>query len=93
MRRLIDKPNMRLPSGFGNVASGMTAMRPMQGWVSLFDPFREVRTSIGLRRYAQIIRPCSRGEQGQSLRNAEAFHKETRGGRGGRGCPTASPAV
>ena len=73
--RLIDQLNMRMSTPFRNAVTDMSAMHVAQRKVRVFDPNENVLEALSLK----TMRPCSRGEQGLSLKEAmTASRKEER---------------
>jgi hypothetical protein len=85
-RQLSDKANMLAGSGFSNAGPDMSAMRSMQGR-SVYLTNLLLSDACGV---PEKIRPCSRGEQGQSFEGGKppARSDGGRGGRSVRGVPT-----
>ena len=71
--RLSDRLNMCVTSHSSKAGADMSAMRVAQGRVSLIDPNPNVLD--GQFRASEIIRPCSRGEQGRSLKEEDLSQK------------------
>ena len=69
MRCLSDRLNMWVERDSSNAGADMSAMHPMQRRSACLTQSETFRTPFSGE--FQTLRPCSRGEQGQSLKEAE----------------------